>query len=103
MPRLKVSLFTPPIPPPQKKALSVEQADLRDRFKMPAGMSAHQTTWQLLTHPLSPASSNSLAVKAPENKEKEPVEPELEIPKITCNKTCKYVIPVVCVKTGKGM
>ena len=73
-----------PTPPP--KVSSVKQADLRDRFKTPAGMSVHQTMWQLLTHPLSPASSYSSAVKTPENKENGPDEPELEIPKITCNK-----------------
>ena len=53
---------------------------------MPAGMSVHQTIWQLLTHPWSSASSNSSAVKTPENKEKDPDEPELETAKITCNK-----------------
>jgi len=35
--------------------------------------------------PLSPASSNSSAVKTPENKEKDPDEPELEVPKIACS------------------
>ena len=35
--------------------------------------------------PLSAASSNSSAVMTPENKEKDPDELELEIPKIICN------------------
>jgi len=75
VPRLKVS-----------QASSVKQADLRDRFKMRTGMSVHQTTWQLLTHTFCPASSYSSAVKAPENKVKDPDEPELETPKVTGNK-----------------
>jgi len=86
--------------PPPKKASSVKQADLRDRFKN-ACRDVYTSNNMASPYPLSSASSNSSSVKTPENKERALMNrnwryPKLPVVTLLLIKGVKVVNTVIC-------